>query len=149
MEIFEQAWAWLGREVAEFGIRWIIVGVLMLGFFRWLNEKDVARIRRHIEKAKKELAEGDIPVVSNWSLDGRAVTYSTTRGPLKIRFDNVHTAHEDIDAWLEEKRLYSHSAPFKWRAADDHEYPKDDTRNPPSLEEHERLMKRYGKDRDD
>ena len=35
----EQAWSWLGREVAAFGLRWLVVGVLVLAFSGWLGKR--------------------------------------------------------------------------------------------------------------
>lgn len=33
-----QVWAWLGNEIAAFGVRWVVVGIAILGFggfFGW------------------------------------------------------------------------------------------------------------------
>ena len=125
MEIFEQTWAWLGREIIEFGIRWLVVGVVIFGVIKWLKERDLRRIRTEIAKARAELKreeEDARPEANNWSLDGRAITYRTVRGELKVRYDSVHSAHKDIDKWLKEKSLYSHSSKFIYRISDDHEY---------------------------
>ena len=35
----EQAWAWLGREIVAFGFRWLVVGIVVLGFGGWLGKR--------------------------------------------------------------------------------------------------------------
>ena len=35
----EQAWSWLGREIAAFGLRWLVVGVLVLAFSGWFGKR--------------------------------------------------------------------------------------------------------------
>ncbi|MCY4320470.1 MAG: hypothetical protein OXE76_15105 [Alphaproteobacteria bacterium] len=39
MEIFKQIWTWIGNEVASFGVRWLFVGVAVLGFGGWIGKR--------------------------------------------------------------------------------------------------------------
>ena len=46
---FEDFWAWLGKEIVEFGLRWLIVAIIMLGFggfigwrYRWIKNQITA-----------------------------------------------------------------------------------------------------------
>ncbi len=64
MEWFEQAWLWLGREIATFGLRWLVVALLMFGFGGWYGRRyralknEVAALHREIAELKAEQARG-------------------------------------------------------------------------------------------
>lgn len=59
METAAQAWDWLGGEIAEFGIRWLLVTVVMLGFGGWFGwryrelKRDVANLKAAAAKTEK------------------------------------------------------------------------------------------------
>ena len=124
MEIFTEAWAWLGREVAEFGVRWLFVGVVMFGIIKWLKDRDLRKIRTEIDKCLADTSGN--PIENNWSLKGRSVTYKTVHGELKVRYQSVHSAHEDFVKWLKDNHLLSHMPKYNIRVSDDHVYKKDD-----------------------
>lgn len=46
---FSDAWAWFGREFAEFGARWIVIAMFALGFGGWFG--------RRYRDMKREVAE--------------------------------------------------------------------------------------------
>ena len=37
MEEINSAWAWLGGEIAKFGLRWLVVAIPLLGFSGWFG----------------------------------------------------------------------------------------------------------------
>ena len=43
---WDQVWAWIGNEIAEFGVRWILVGLAMLAFGGFIGRRYTEMKRR-------------------------------------------------------------------------------------------------------
>lgn len=62
----------------------------------------------------------------NWSLNGRTVLYRTVHGDLKIRYQSIHSAHQDLYGWLKKHHLArTNNRGFEVRISDDYIYDKD------------------------
>lgn len=67
MEWFSATWEWLGREIAAFGLRWIVVGTAMLGFsgwFGWRYREMRSQTRTMKERIAALEAKSSAPVVN-------------------------------------------------------------------------------------
>jgi len=79
------AWTWFGREIAEFGVRWVIIAMFALGFGGWFGKRyrdmkrEVAELRRAIEAQPAAAAQagssltihGGITITHSRFVDGR------------------------------------------------------------------------------
>ena len=57
MDLFNQAWMWLGHEIAEFGLRWLVVVSIMLGFGGWFGRRYRETSRRLADLETKAVGD--------------------------------------------------------------------------------------------
>ncbi len=83
MEFAEQAWLWLGEEDLGFGLRWMIVAVLVLGFGGWIGTRYRA-MRLDVENLREQVA-----------------TLKQAPGSSRVETDNPHAAFRKAEErWL-------------------------------------------------
>ena len=125
MELFQQAWEALGTEVAEFGLRWIVVGLFAFafgGFFgrRWRSMKrDINELRQRAGSINQSVSVNIPPNEDDSAYDFRrlknpvgeyddamkVLLVATKAGPRRIRFDDQRNTMEDIYATLSKNRV--------------------------------------------
>lgn len=125
MELFEQAWEALGREVAEFGLRWIVVVLIAFafgGFFgrRWRSmNRDINELRQRAGSINQSVSvnipsnEDDSAYdfrrlknpVGEYDAGMKVLLVATKAGPRRIRFDDQRNTMEDIYATLSKNRV--------------------------------------------
>ncbi len=85
IDIFAGSWAWFGREIAEFGARWVIIAIFALGFGGWFGKRyrgtkrEVAELKRAIEAQSAAAVQagtsitihGGITITHSHFVDGR------------------------------------------------------------------------------
>ena len=64
-DAFSGTWAWFGREIAEFGVRWVVAALLALGFGGWFDKRyrdlkrEVADLKQAMEAQSAAAVQAD------------------------------------------------------------------------------------------
>lgn len=118
--LFQQAWLWVGNEFIAFGVRWIVVGMVMLGFGGWIGlryrelKREVAELKDARNSPPVQIYVGDIPRdrikqssyrhdsnvvrgnVAKHIPDDKIVRIGTKAGPMEIRLWDENKTVKDL-----------------------------------------------------
>ena len=115
----EQAWVWVGREIAAFGLRWLVVGVLVLAFSGCFGKRyrDMKSQLSTLEAARAQPSQtinvniGDIIArvaqdvpshhvpkrrVAEYIPNDKIIRVGTKNGAMEIRLSDEEKTVEDV-----------------------------------------------------